>query len=306
MLVARVEPERLHELRRRVLRNNDPRVSVSDARDGDADAMHLAVLDDDRVVACGSFYPSPTPFPSSGLAYQLRYLATDQPLQGQHLGSMLLAAADDQLQSRGVDVLWANGRDTALGFYDRQGWERLAGSEHLSAETKLPHTVIFKFLRNLEPVVLDEISADDVDALMAMRRLMFFSNQLNDVDGPWIVNFRPHFLKGVAADTTRGVVMRDGQGRIVASALVDLLQGLPMRSTPRGRTAYVHTVVTRAPFRRRGLSRHLLAALLERIVDWDVDAVDLHATKFGEDLYREFGFAERRTGLAMRAQPPTA
>ena len=40
----------------------------------------------------------------------------------------------------------ANGRDTALGFYRAAGWTTVEGSEFLSDETGIPHTVIYKSL----------------------------------------------------------------------------------------------------------------------------------------------------------------
>ena len=48
----------------------------------------------------------------------------------------------------GAEQLWANARDTALGFYLETGWEVIPGSEHISAETQLPHHVIVKLLHN--------------------------------------------------------------------------------------------------------------------------------------------------------------
>jgi GNAT superfamily N-acetyltransferase len=300
LTVVSTPPELLYDLRRRVLRNNDPAQNVADPRDHEEAALHLAVFRAEDLVGCGSFYPSPPPFPAEGLTYQLRYLATDESVQRQGVGSRLLAAAEDLLRSRGVQLLWANGRDTALAFYDHEGWTRHVGSEHRSPETGLPHTVISKVLAAHDPVTMDTVRADDVEALMDLRRQMFFSNQLQPVDGAFITNFGPHFLRGLAAGTTTGLVMRDPHGAVVAAALADLVVGMPMRSTPRGRTGYVHTVVTRAAFRRRGLSRQLLEALLPLVWSWDVDAIDLHATGFGEGLYRELGFTERRTGLAMR------
>ncbi|HEY5092361.1 MAG TPA: hypothetical protein VII60_03770, partial [Acidimicrobiales bacterium] len=58
----------------------------------------------------------------------------------------VLAVAEHELRSLGAEQIWANGRDTALGFYQNVGWLSVDGSEHLSPETQLPHTVIFKRL----------------------------------------------------------------------------------------------------------------------------------------------------------------
>lgn len=78
--------------------------------------------------------------------YQLRYMAVDFGVQGRGYGALVLEFAEDDLRARGVEQMWANGRDTALGFYRTVGWLSIEGSEHLSAETELPHTVIFKRL----------------------------------------------------------------------------------------------------------------------------------------------------------------
>jgi GNAT superfamily N-acetyltransferase len=73
-------------------------------------------------------------------------MATDFDVQGRGYGAGVLEIAEDDLRSLGVEQIWANGRDTALGFYESVGWHRIEGSEHLSPETDLPHTVIFKRL----------------------------------------------------------------------------------------------------------------------------------------------------------------
>jgi GNAT superfamily N-acetyltransferase len=83
---------------------------------------------------------------TSLVTVQLRYMATDFDVQGRGYGARVLATAEEELRSLGVEQIWANGRDTALGFYENVGWQRIEGSEHLSPETMLPHTVIFKRL----------------------------------------------------------------------------------------------------------------------------------------------------------------
>ncbi len=71
-------------------------------------------------------------------------MATDFDAQGHGYGAQVLETAVAALGELGVEQVWANGRDTSLGFYRATGWEVVEGSEHLSAETRLPHTVIFK------------------------------------------------------------------------------------------------------------------------------------------------------------------
>ena len=146
LVITTVPAYRLHDLRRRVLRGNDPNADAGDARDDDADALHLAGLINGVVVVSASFYPSPAPVNPELLTYQLRYMATEFDLQGLGYGAQVLAHGEGLLKERGAQQLWANGRDTALRFYVANGWELIAGSEHLSPYTNLPHTVIFKRL----------------------------------------------------------------------------------------------------------------------------------------------------------------
>ena len=136
----------LHDLRRRVLRADNPEVGVADARDDDDTAVHFGGLLGERIVVSASFYPSQSPVDPGVATYQLRYMATDFDVQGRGYGAKVLAAAEEHLIEQGVDELWANGRDTALGFYFSLGWSAVEGSEHMSPETRLPHTVIVKRL----------------------------------------------------------------------------------------------------------------------------------------------------------------
>ena len=144
--VVQVAARELHELRRRVLRENDATKSVDEPRDAESSSMHFGGLLDDRVVVSASFYPTTAPLRSDLVSYQLRYMAVDADVQGRGYGARVLEVAESALADAGAEQLWANARDTALGFYLKTGWELVPGSEHISAETQLPHHVIVKLL----------------------------------------------------------------------------------------------------------------------------------------------------------------
>jgi GNAT superfamily N-acetyltransferase len=150
LVVLPVEAPALYELRRRVLRGNDPHKSVVDSRDGEATSWHFGGFLNGRLVVSASFFPAEAPIRKDLNSYQLRYMAADFDVQGSGYGARVLAAASEILVARGAQQLWANARDTALGFYLATGWTPIEGSEHVSAETQLPHTVIVKILGGID------------------------------------------------------------------------------------------------------------------------------------------------------------
>ncbi len=300
--IHRVASEDLHDLRRRVLRGGSEDAKVVDARDHDDTARHYGAFRGERIVAAGSFYPSVSPRPHEGPSFQLRYLATDFDEQRSGAGSMLLRAAEGDLASEGVSELWANGRDTALGFYDRQGWVRLPGSEHLSPDTQLPHTVIAKTLRSNEDVTCDMATPSDAAALAELREEMYFAMHPKDWSGPWQDACVTYFEETLASGEVLAAVARTSRGEVVASVVVQLRRVVPTPRFPTGFSGYVHTVSTKPAFRRRGVSRQLLIMVSDLAEERGVDRFELHATPRGKPLYASEGYVERTGGAEMRRE----
>ena len=153
--VRAVPAKDLFELRRRVLRGDDPGSSGQDPRDDEATTLHFAGFLDDRVVASASFFSARPPINPDLVSYQLRYMAIDFDVQGRGYGAVLVDSALTELRAQGAQQVWANARDSALGFYQSTGWSTLVGSEHVSIETQLPHTVIFMLLSGVTPLRAD-------------------------------------------------------------------------------------------------------------------------------------------------------
>ena len=146
LVIGWIDSTTLHDLRRRVLRSNDPSASVVDARDTETTSLHVAGALGGRIVVSASFYPTLAPVRPELVSYQLRYMATDFEVQGRRYGARVLDFAERALADLGAEQLWANARDSALGFYLATGWTAVEGSEHMSPETQLAHTVICKRL----------------------------------------------------------------------------------------------------------------------------------------------------------------
>jgi len=141
VVVRRVTARQTHDLRRSVLRDGDPESVVVFPGDDDPGAIHLAAFDpaDDTMVGIATFFPSPF---EGRPAYQLRGMAVIPSLQGQGVGAQLLEAGVEAVRALGtVSLLWANGRDSALGFYERHGW-KVVGDQFEYGPMRLPHHVV--------------------------------------------------------------------------------------------------------------------------------------------------------------------
>ena len=103
-----------------------------------------------RWLGVASFYPRPCPCATAVDAVQLRFMAVDPAMQGRGVGRDLLDQAIRGLRQQRVRLLWANGRDTALGFYRRAGF--VIVGEGFIHEPGLPHHLVtFDLRRELTP-----------------------------------------------------------------------------------------------------------------------------------------------------------
>ena len=109
--------QKYYELRWAILRApwNQPRGSERDARD--AGSTHLMMIDDrDVAVAVGRLH-----FNSIREA-QVRYMAVATGQQRRGFGSRLLNALEEKAASLGAAGIVLDARETALGFYRKQGY----------------------------------------------------------------------------------------------------------------------------------------------------------------------------------------
>lgn len=122
-----------------MLRDDRPDADVAFVEDTRPGAFHLGVFDDEgRLVGIGTFFEHPCPHRPGAPAWRLRGMAVAPEVQGRGVGTALLEAAVRRFRGEGVAVLWAHGRDSALGFYERHGWVVL-GDGYVTDETMLPH-----------------------------------------------------------------------------------------------------------------------------------------------------------------------
>jgi GNAT superfamily N-acetyltransferase len=103
------------DLRGRILRGGSDHGGFPD--DDLPGTFHLGAQDGEAIVGVATFVPR-----GDGV-WQLRGMAVEEDRQGEGIGTAILDEAASRLRRAGALLVWANGRDTALGFYERAGWE---------------------------------------------------------------------------------------------------------------------------------------------------------------------------------------
>lgn len=113
--------------------------------DTEPEVVHLAVAQPgQRPVAVATIVPAASDRRPGRAAWRLRGMAVDPAHQGEGIGSLLLDAVVERCRAAGAEVIWAHGRDSALGFYRRRGWS-VEGEGYL--EIGIPHhDVVFDLL----------------------------------------------------------------------------------------------------------------------------------------------------------------
>jgi GNAT superfamily N-acetyltransferase len=148
---------------------------------------------------------------------------------------------------------------------------------------------------------------DDAGEVARLAELMYRSLGLtfdDDVWGRWRASAVQAVSERLGADLTVAVVEDPGApGHLVACGAGTVSQRLPSPAHASSRVGYIQWMSTEPEFRHRGLGRAVLRFLLGWFESEGVDNVELHASPQGDPLYRDEGFWEGSTGLALRRRP---
>jgi GNAT superfamily N-acetyltransferase len=137
-----VPVEVVRPLRHLVLRPGRPVETVHIARDDDPATWHLAAFGaDDRLAGVMSLFPERPPLGGETPGERFRWMAVHPDWRGQGVGRRLLNEAARRLRDLGVQLMWAHGRDSAQGFYERCGFAVL-GEAFIDPDTDISHHII--------------------------------------------------------------------------------------------------------------------------------------------------------------------
>jgi GNAT superfamily N-acetyltransferase len=122
VVVREVAVDLVRPLRHRVLRAGLPEQTVHTERDHDPGTVHLAAIEGDDIIGVITLFPEPFPEDVGRSADHFRWMAVDESRRHSGAGTALLRHAAKVARDRGSELMWANGRDSALGFYERLGF----------------------------------------------------------------------------------------------------------------------------------------------------------------------------------------
>jgi GNAT superfamily N-acetyltransferase len=144
-----------------------------------------------------------------------------------------------------------------------------------------------------DSVTIRQAAVDDIPDLVRLRRAMFEamgcddSNQLEAADAA----AKAYFTEAIPAGGFYGWLAVTAQGEAVGSGGVVIDQHPPVPGNLSGRIGYVMNLVTLPSYRRRGIARRVVQAMLEWLAEQGLQVISLHATEAGRPLYERLGFA---------------
>lgn len=133
---------------------------------------------------------------------------------------------------------------------------------------------------------------DDLAVILHHRRAMFEDMGYRDVAALdlMVSSAAPLLQRGAREGFYYGLLAETADGRVVAGGGVITVEFQPHPRDPRPRRPFVVNMYTEPEWRRRGLARHLLGALIEWSRAQGFESLYLHASDDGRPLYAAHGF----------------
>jgi GNAT superfamily N-acetyltransferase len=129
-------------LRARILRAGRPLGSARSRQDALPGTRHLAAITESgQVAGVVTYFVEDSPLAAGRRAVRFRGMAVEDALRGSGIGRALMRRVAAAARDAGAEVLWANGRDGALTFYERIGFH-VEGDGFLDDDMLLPHHVV--------------------------------------------------------------------------------------------------------------------------------------------------------------------
>jgi GNAT superfamily N-acetyltransferase len=141
-------------------------------------------------------------------------------------------------------------------------------------------------------ITIREATLSESAIILHHRRSMFRDmgegnaeelDRMVDVAGPWLA-------RALADGSYRHWLALDGKGRVAGGGGVLVCPWPANPKDPCTQRAVILNVYTEPEFRKRGIARQIMLAIMERLKENGFRAVNLHASPEGRHLYEKLGF----------------
>lgn len=144
----------------------------------------------------------------------------------------------------------------------------------------------------MDEITIREAGQQDLAVILHHRRAMFEDMGQRDETAlkAMEASSQPFFAQALAEGWYRAWLAQNAAGEVVAGGGILIL---PWPSHPRDsqtRRPMIVNVFTESEYRRRGLARRLMIAMLDWLRQQGYGTVSLHASDYGRPLYESLGF----------------
>lgn len=126
MKILRINHQDTYQIRTQVLvPDHDVKKAKFEGDDDEDISFHLGAFIEGKLVSVASFFYERNPLFPDQHQYQLRGMATLPEFQNQGLSKELLTMAFPIIKQNFCSLLWCNARLSAVGFYEKIGFQKL-------------------------------------------------------------------------------------------------------------------------------------------------------------------------------------
>lgn len=140
-------------------------------------------------------------------------------------------------------------------------------------------------------IVIRPAGIEDIPVLLAHRRGMFRDmGHTGEEDMLRMLAAAGQFIHASFQNESYRAWLAEAEGHVVGGGAVHIVPWIPGFADQSSCRAYVHSVYIEPAFRRKGVARSLMEAIIGWCRDRGMRSVTLHASEQGRPLYASMGF----------------
>ena len=131
---------------------------------------------------------------------------------------------------------------------------------------------------------------DDIEVLVRHRLGMFRDMGVPEAEVAAMEEPARAYFRRAVPEKKYVAFLTESDGRVIAGGGIIIIDWPAGRGDLRDSKAMILNMYTEAEFRRRGLARRLMQAMIDWCRDEGYKTVSLHASDYGRPLYESLGF----------------